>query len=76
MNLLIYALAGPQSRAAEAAVLDGTEDDQESGSSSICDYETGAPSAGDRDMARSSHALMTVAADVIKLLSRQLLQGA
>eukprot|EP00983_Pelagomonas_calceolata_P050953 1142196-Pelagomonas_calceolata.AAC.5 len=65
------------SRGPNAAQPDeGSQGLEEDGSSSVCDFEAGPFSAKDRDVAAAGQALMGVAANTLKLLSRHLLLGA
>lgn len=54
---------------------EGGGDEEEDCSSSLCDFEAGPFSPQDKAVASAGHALMAIAADTLKLLSRQLLLG-
>ncbi|KAF5840708.1 hypothetical protein DUNSADRAFT_15803 [Dunaliella salina] len=58
----------------ESNTAQGAEEEEEGGSS-VCDYEAGPFSARDKDVAAAGRALMGVAGQTLKLLSRHLLLG-
>eukprot|EP00200_Dunaliella_tertiolecta_P004377 CAMPEP_0202355320 /NCGR_PEP_ID=MMETSP1126-20121109/10266_1 /ASSEMBLY_ACC=CAM_ASM_000457 /TAXON_ID=3047 /ORGANISM="Dunaliella tertiolecta, Strain CCMP1320" /LENGTH=379 /DNA_ID=CAMNT_0048947921 /DNA_START=59 /DNA_END=1198 /DNA_ORIENTATION=+ len=70
-NGLLHDSRGPNAAQPD----EGSQGLEEDGSSSVCDFEAGPFSAKDRDVAAAGQALMGVAANTLKLLSRHLLLG-